>query len=242
MILNGKKLKRFPFSDSRGHYGESGQLHIAEDIMGTRFLVKSKPADVANEYVAHRLGKIIGVPTSDAVLIEDRGSIDVGIVFEKDFKRANFNDFIGQEHYLDDSPYIADLMAYLSFRNLIVLEDNPQLAFAGNRLISFDYAESFYMTNSVYGALNLTGNYDLPVSVFKDHLFLQSGYQYALEILKRPGSDSLLDAFLDPIFKFQESDLEPILCDLQSVFPKVISSFYRECFNAINDEINKLKE
>ena len=30
--------------DSRGHYGESGQLHIAEDVRGTKFLVKSNPA------------------------------------------------------------------------------------------------------------------------------------------------------------------------------------------------------
>lgn len=73
MILNGKKLKCTPFTDSRGHYGESGQLHIAEDIRGTKFLVKSNPADVTNEYVVHRLARSIGVPTSDAVLI-DNGS------------------------------------------------------------------------------------------------------------------------------------------------------------------------
>lgn len=44
MILNGNKLKCTPFMDSRGHYGESGQLHIAEDVRGTKFLVKSNPA------------------------------------------------------------------------------------------------------------------------------------------------------------------------------------------------------
>lgn len=35
MILNGKKLENTPFKDSRGHAGESGQLHIADVIKKT---------------------------------------------------------------------------------------------------------------------------------------------------------------------------------------------------------------
>ena len=242
MILDGKKLKNIPFRDSRGHYGESGQLHITEDARGTRFLVKSKPADVANEYVAHRIGRMIGVPTSDAVLIEHKSHVETGIVFEKDFRRAKFSDFIGQDHYPDDSPYLADLMTYLSFRSLIVLEDNPQLAFAGDRLISFDYAESFFVTDSVFEAMQITGNTDFPVARFRERLFLRNGYRSSLEVLKRTGSDYLLDAYLDPVFNFQEADLQPILDDLAVVFPPVIPAFYRACFEAIEQELAKLAE
>ena len=67
MILNGKNLKKLPFTDSRGKSGASGTLYIAEGPQGRKYLVKSKPVDVANEYVAHNLAKLIGVPTSDAV-------------------------------------------------------------------------------------------------------------------------------------------------------------------------------
>lgn len=148
MILNGKYLKRIPYRDSRGTYGTSGQLYIAEDIKGTRFLVKTKSVDAANEYVVHRIAKLIGVPTSDAVLIkENNDDVSVGIKYEQDFTRVSMYDFRGSERYKnseillngeqikhapeyklkypDDSPFLADLMAYMCFRHLIVLEDNP---------------------------------------------------------------------------------------------------------------------
>ncbi len=242
MILDGKTLKIVPFKDSRGHSGGSGQLHIAEDSQGTQYLVKSKPVDVVNEYVAHRLGTIIGVPTSDAVLIKNNGSVEVGIVYEKDFKRANADQFIGPEHYPDDSPYLADLMAYFAFRNMIVIEDNIQLAFAGNRLISFDYAESFYLTDYTLAMLKNTGNISHPVALFNNHLFLDSGYRTAIRIMKRPDSEYLLDAYLDPLFNFQDADLKPILDDLDSVFPKPVSAFYRACFDSIGSGISDLSK
>ncbi len=77
MILNKKDLKRLPFKDSRDHSGTSGKLYIAEAPDKSRYLVKSKPMDVANEYVAHSLAKQIGLPTSDAVLIKGRSTVSV---------------------------------------------------------------------------------------------------------------------------------------------------------------------
>ena len=88
MILNGKKLKYRPFNDPRGKPGTSGQLSIGTDSNRNRYLIKRKPMDVANEYVAHNLAKLIGVPTSPAVLVKDNDSVFVGIAYEKDFKRA----------------------------------------------------------------------------------------------------------------------------------------------------------
>ena len=79
MILDGTKMMKTLFQDSRGHSGESGQLYIYEDENGAKYLVKHKPLDVANEYVAHRLAMLLGVPTSDAVLILKNGKFAVGI-------------------------------------------------------------------------------------------------------------------------------------------------------------------
>lgn len=69
MILDGTKMMKTRYMDSRGHSGEAGQLYIYKDVDGAKYLVKHKPLDVANEYVAHRLAMLLGVPTSDAVLI-----------------------------------------------------------------------------------------------------------------------------------------------------------------------------
>lgn len=261
MILNGKYLKRIPYRDSRGTYGTSGQLYIAEDIKGTRFLVKTKSVDAANEYVAHRIAKLIGVPTSDAVLIkENNDDVSVGIKYEQYFTRVSMDDFRGSERYKnseillngeqikhapeyelkypDDSPFLADLMAYMCFRRLIVLEDNPQLAFARNRLISFDYAESFYLTEESFGAMLMTKDISIPLSVFCDHLLLDGSYISAIEVLRRPDTDFLIDAFLAPLNKFEDTNLDPILADLDAVFPPVVSDFYGNCFEAIRRAIN----
>ena len=264
MILNGKNLKKLPFTDSRGKSGASGTLYIAEDPQGRKYLVKSKPVDVANEYVAHNLAKLIGVPTSDAVLIKDGNSVHIGIEYESDFQRVSGDDFLGTEvyeksdvpfyvngnihkpsiiteaKYPDDDPLLGEFMAYLAFRNLIVLEDNFQLAFAGGRLISFDYAESFFMEEGAFNGLLNGRGLSNAVERFSIHLFLKNGYRNALEVLHRPDTDFLCDAFIAPLYAFQEADLQPIYNDLDEVFPSMVSTFYANCFEIARKEIEKL--
>ena len=271
MILNRKDLQFSPYNDSRGKAGMSGRLQIAETSEGKKYLVKSTPVDVANEYVAHKLAQLIGVPTSDAVLIQNgSGSPKVGIAFEEDFKRAPWNDFLGTEKvkaddddklffdgrkeervkppeiteakYPDDDPVLAELMAYLAFRSLIVLEDNVQLAFAGGHLISYDYAESFYITETGFSTILNYNEFSYPVKLFSRHLFLEHGYRDGLEFLHRPNTDFLLDAYLSPVFAFQEADFQPIFDDLDAVFPSAVSAFYAACFEVVNKEINRLGE
>ena len=242
MILNGITLKYTPFRDSRGETGMSGKLYLAKAPDGTRYLVKSNPMIVANEYVAHNLAKLIGVPTSDAVLIKDGSLVRVGIKYEEDFKLVSMDDFIGADKYPDDDPHLAELMAYMAFRTLIDLEDNPQLAFARGHLISFDYAESFYLTDLTFSGILKGGNLSHPVSLFASHLSLELGFRIATEILRRPRSDFLLEAYLAPVFAFQEADFRPIFDDLDAVFPKALSSFYRACFDIVKREYQKLAE
>lgn len=172
MILDGAKMKKILYQDSRGHFGESGQLYIYTAPDSKKYLVKHKPLDVANEYISHQIAKLIGVPTSDAVLIKENDNLSVGIEYEADFQRASMNDFYGTEKYehddipiffggtatyikpvevtkakyADDDPLLAEAMAYLAFRYLVVMDDNIQVAFAHGNLISFDYAYAFNLT------------------------------------------------------------------------------------------------
>lgn len=242
MILNGKKLKNTLYHDSRGRHGESGQLHIAESRNGKKYLVKSNPADVTNEYVAHKVAMLIGVPTSDAVLIQTGDLVEVGIAFEPDFKRANLDDFIGDTNYPDDSPFLADVMAYFALRDLIVLDDNPQIAFAGGRLISFDYADSFYLSDPVLSTMEITHDISLPVHVFKNHLMLFHHYRSVRQVLQRPDTDFLFDAYFNPILNFQDAgnNLQPILDELREVFPPVVPAFYEACFEETRKAIKEL--
>ena len=265
MLIDGRKLNFTPYFDSRGQSGSSGKLNIAEDNQGIKYLVKSNPMDAANEYVAHNLAKLIGVPTSDAVLIKEDNSIKAGIVFENDFQGVAWNDFLGtvqhkteydipvyvngklykppvvtEAKYPDDDPYLAEFMAYLAFRNIIVLEDNVQLAFARGHLISFDYAESFYLVEGTFDSLLKGRSLSHPVGLFADHLFLENGYVNALEFLHRPDTDFLCDAFLAPIFAFYQADFRPIFDDLDAVFPPYVSAFYGACFAFAKKQIEKI--
>lgn len=264
MILYSKDLSIFPFHDSRGQSGSSGKLYIAENDQGIRYLVKSIPMDAANEYVAHNLAKMIGVPTSDAVLIKEGKSVKVGIAFENDFQMVAWNDFMGtvqykteydipvyvngklyeppvvtEAKYPDDDPYLAEFMAYLAFRNIIVLEDNVQLAFSRGHLISFDFAESFYLGEGTFNSLSKSRSLTHAVNLFADHLFLENGYKYALEFLRRPDTDFLLDAYHAPVFALQEADFQPIFDDLDAVFPPYVSAFYGACFAFVKKDIVK---
>ena len=266
MILSEKDLKRTTFLDSRGESGMSGKLYIAEAPSGKKYLVKSNPVDVANEYVAHSIAKLIGVPTSDAVLIKDENYIRVGIAYEGDFKQISSDDFLGTEQYEDndpahfneellkitlpsqpkypdEDPLLAELMAYLAFRNLIILEDNVQLALVRGHLISFDYAESFYLTESSFGRLLSGKDISLPFEQFCLHLFLKSGYKNALELFHRPNTKFLHDAYFAPIFAFQKATratFDPILDDLYDAFPPLVAGFYASCFSYTQQQIDGL--
>lgn len=113
MIVDGKRLEYCLYKDSRGHYGESGQLFIAKDGKGRFCLVKTKPADVTNEFVAHKVAKLMGVPTSNAVLIDNRGNIEVGITYENDFQRASVEELSSLP---DEERHLSDFMAYMALR------------------------------------------------------------------------------------------------------------------------------
>lgn len=211
--------------------------------------------DAANEFVAHNLAKLIGVPTSDVVIINDDNSVKTGFAFENYFQRVAWNDFLGTvqhntEHdipiyvtgklykppivteakYPVDDQYLAELMAYLAFHSIIVLEDNVQLAFVRGHLLSFDYDESFYLVEETFNSLLKGRSLAYPGGLFVDHLFIETGCTNALEFLHRPNTNFLRDAYHAPIFAFQEAYFQHIFDDLDAVFPPYVSAFYEACF------------
>ena len=232
MIIEHDKLKYRPYIDKRGIIGTSGQLYIAENNDGMSYIVKSSPVDVLNEYVAHSVAKAIGVPTSEVVLIRNGKIVDVGIRYETDFERISMDDLIGGDNtkYPDDSPYVADVMKYLAFRQLISLEDNPQLAVSDGRVISFDYAESFSMTEYILNLMINVEDISAGMRSFLFSLVTTDNYNKSLEIIKRPDIPVLHDAFYGTIKEFKKADFMPIINELDEIFPPVVSVFYEMCF------------
>ena len=266
MIYKKSDFSFSVFQDSRGQSGMSGQLQLAKYKDGMSYLVKTGDADIANEYVAHRLAKLIGVPTSDAVLITDKkGLYGVGIVREPEFQRISMDDFLGTEEnnrdeipvfigerpytppkitapkYPDDSPFLADAMRYIAFRHMIVLEDVVQLAVSQGRVISFDYAESFCILSTGFGIMLRTGKAETALGNFVNYLHLKNSYKNGIEILRRPDTVFLRAAHDEPFRRFLHVDREPILSDLDEVYPPVVANFYYNCFEYIQDKINELK-
>ena len=265
MILDGTKMIKTPYMDSRGRCGESGQLYIYENINGTKYLVKHKPLDIANEYVAHRLAMLLGVPTSDAVLILENGKFAVGIEYLDDFQRVNLDDFIGTEQYedddipifyggtgayiatvevtklkySDDDPHLAEVMKYFAFRKIVVMDDNPQAAFSHGNLISFDYSFAFNLTKEVFDALMKDNKkmLELAVGNFKHHLNIEKGYWNSIELFRRPNTDFLFNTYFNLVMAFPDVDYNSLLDEMGQVFPKTVVDFYHSCLHLINKQI-----
>ena len=252
-MIEGKLLKYEPFVDSRGESGLSGQLYLTE-WNGKKYLVKSGKVDALTEFVAHRLATIIGVPSSDAILIK-RGNnskngknVQVGIEFFEDFTRISMDAFLGgvgydgeknsvEIKYPDDSPLLSDLMKYLAFRQMTIMEDNPQLAISNGRLVSFDYAESFYLSGISVDRMIYTDDTSHPLQLFRSHLALAGSLQSNLKVIHRAESEFLREAYLAPLYEFLDADLQPIFNELAEVYPSVIARFFSEAFEIVKKEL-----
>lgn len=264
MILDVAKMIKTLYKDSRGHHGESGQLYLYEDISGIKYLVKRKPLDVANEYVSHSIARLIGIPTSDSVLIRENRGYSVGIEFEEDFQRISMDDFFGTEKYEDDdlnmgyppvsmlkateakypddNPHLAEAMKYMALRHIVVMDDNPQVAFAHGKLISFDYACSFKLTEDLFDGLMSDNRTTLEsiIAQFKRHLAILHGYKSSLELLRRPNTERLFDAYFDPVLNFHDVDFNLLFDELKQAFSKTIVDFYGACFQLIKQEVEEI--
>ncbi len=243
MIVNGKGLKYWSYKDSRGHIGESGQLYIAKDGNGRSCLVKTQPADVTNEFVAHRLAKLMGVPTSNAFLIDNNGNIEVGITYEKDFKRASVQDLLLLS---DENQFLVDFMAYMALMDLLLIDDNLQLAFSHGKLYSFDYAISFCMDDLTYGAMCIVNDHQLLFDRFRSNFQFGRRCVEAINLLERKseaGKRILQEAYIDTYVRFlhiNPEKLRLIWNDLYAVFPPVVADFYRTCIEDRMKALNSM--
>lgn len=145
--------------------------------------------------------------------------------------------------YPDNDPHLAEAVRYLAFRRIVVMDDNPQTTFAHGHLISFDYGFAFNLTEEMFNALML-GNRKalrLALSNFKSNLNIEKGYWISIELLRRPNTDFLLDAYLDPIMEFPDVDFDPLINELSQAFPKTVVD-YSCCLQLVKKQITEMIE
>ena len=159
---------------------------------------------------------------------------------KKSFKRIPMDDFIGDDIYPDDSPYLADLISYLALRDMVAMGDNHQIATARKRLISFDYADSFFLSDATLGAMCTLNTCSFQSQTFADKILLRHELYSITRTLQRPLNDFIIDAYCKPLFNFLDADLTPIIRDLDACFPEIVPKFYSKCFDIIRKAINEL--
>lgn len=143
------------------------------------------------------MAKLIRVPTSNAFLIDDRGNIEVGIIYEKDFKRVSVQEL---KLLSDEDRHLADFMAYMALMDLLLIDDNLQLAFSYGKLSSFDYAISFCMDDLTYGAMCIVNDHQLPSDHFRSNFQFEKRCNEAINLLERKseaGKRILREAYIE---------------------------------------------
>jgi hypothetical protein len=144
--------------------------------------------------------------------------------------------------YPNDNPHLAEAMKYMAFRHIVVMDDNPQVAFAHDKLISFDYAYSFNLTEDLFDGLMNDNRTTLESVIiqFKRHLAILHGYKSSLELLRRPNTERLFDAYFDPVLNCHDVDFNPLFDELRQAFSITVVDFYGACFQLIKQEVEEM--
>ena len=251
-MLDSSTLSYVPFVDNRRRHnptfkeGQSGSLLIGTDEQGQRYIVKhSYPHNAANEYVACWLAKKLGVPAPNAYLLSPNKAFRCGYAVAIEFLDLELFDKAA-------APYPDDLIAQFALSSLIVLDDMIQLNVAGGHVVSYDFSESFCMSNmnlilmhlrsinrrqgqeeaysilrrllaSFSRRLNLV-DFDIPDLAREFNLDCNKMREGMIAVAKR----TLL---------ITDEEIEEMSVELENLFPMEVAVYYEECIRAIQEHI-----
>lgn len=251
-MLDSSTLSYVPFVDNRRRHnptfkeGQSGSLLIGTDEQGQRYIVKhSYPHNAANEYVACWLAKKLGVPAPNAYLLSPNKAFRCGYAVAIEFLDLELFDKAA-------APYPDDLIAQFALSSLIVLDDMIQLNVAGGHIVSYDFSESFCMSN-----MN-------PILMHMGRTNRQQGQEEAYSILRRfltsfrrhislvdfnvPGlarefdldcnkmRESMIAAAKRTLL-ITDDEIEEMSIELENLYPTEIAVYYEECIRAIQEHM-----
>ena len=248
-MIDASTLSFHQFHDSRSENnpdfeGNSGPLVLAIDSDGKKYIVKyTYPHTAANEYTASWLARKISVPTPTAHLLSptrDHRLYSVAIEF---MDLAPFEK--------KSVPNVEDLIAQFALNALIVQDDIIQLNRVSNRIISYDFAESFCVDNPTMMKLlySCTRGEDYAVKQavsclrnFSRHLSLMDfdipglAAEFGLDAVKQKSG---MISIAKRVLNITEDELFELEDELEEMYPTEIALYYSECIRIMQKHMKR---
>ncbi len=250
-MLNARNFEYKPFQDSRQRHrpgfteGSSGPLLIATyKKTKERFIVKhTYPHNAANEFAACWLAGKIGVPAPQAYLLSKEGPFAskyaVAISFIEDltsFEKRNVppelqNDRIGQ----------------FALNRLIATDDIIQLKVSGNHIYSYDFSESFYISDEIL-LQAFRFSEDIGIEMVKQKL---GAFRNHLQIVDFDVPRLAAEFNIDPekqrngmtatakrVLDISETDIQAMSDELMKIYPVGYAVYYVECIHEMQKHVS----
>lgn len=229
-----------PYQDHRGKSGRSGQLLLATPKTGgMKLLVKHKnPADVANEFVACSIGKLMGVNCPQAFLMKSsKMKYAVGIEYFEGAHRFDIQAAPDEQ--------IAGIVALHALT--MNVDDSTQMQAVdtenGLKVVTYDFANAFYVdADSFQMALRLPQKQAISVmrrslDSFSNSLFDSQEIVRVTNVIAKRDITQASIAAQRKVLDITQEQIGEIIDALCEVFPVHIAVFYEVIFERIQAEI-----
>ena len=251
-MLDSSTLTFRPYQDNRVKTqpgfveGLSGPLLLATDKTGRKFIVKyAHFHNAANELVASWLGYKIGAPAPHVWLLKPSEKFSqpygVAIEFIEDLKPVD------KDHLTEQMK--KDIYAQFALNSLIDTDDTLQLSAAGGRVYSFDFSESFYVSDTMMLHAFLFSE-DAGIAWEQNKLSAFCGYQsrFSLDFTtfaKQLGLDPAemnagVLSVAKKVLEISEDEIRALSDGLCEMYPAGYTVYYEECIHAMQAKMKRV--
>jgi hypothetical protein len=251
-MLDSSTLTFKPYLDNRVKTqpsfveGLSGPLLLATDKAGRKFIVKyTHFHNAANELVASWLAYKIGAPAPHVWLLKpsDKFRQPYGVAIE----------YIGglqpvdKDHLSDQMK--KDIYAQFALNSLVDTDDTLQLSTSGGRIYSFDFSESFYVSDTLMLRAFLFSE-DAGIAWAQNKLSAFCGYQARFSLDFTTFAEQLgLDASemnagvlsaAKKVLDITEDEIRALSDELCEMYPSGYAVYYEECIHAMQAKMKRV--
>jgi hypothetical protein len=250
-MLDSSTLTFRPYQDNRVKTqpgfieGLSGPLMLATSEQGKKYIVKSACFhNAANELVGSWLGYKIGAPVLHSYLLKpsDRFTAMYGVAI-------GFIDglqSLDKDHLTEQMK--ADICSQFALNILIDTDDSLQLNMAGGRVYSMDFAEAFYVSDTMMLKAFLF-NEDAGISWMANKLGAFRNYlahlsfdlpEFAKELNLDPQEMKTgIVAAAKKVLDITEDEIIAMSDELCEMYPPGYAVYYEECVHAMQNRMRQ---
>lgn len=251
-MLDSSTLTFKPYLDNRVKTqpgfveGLSGPLLLATDKAGRKFIVKNAHFhNAANELVASWLAYKIGALAPHVWLLKPskRFSQQYGVAIEyipglKPLDKDHLTEQMKQ-----------DIYSQFALNSLIDTDDTVSLSTAGGRVYSFDFSESFYVSDTMMLHAFLFSE-DAGIERARNKLSAFCGYQsrfsldftvFAEQLGLDPGEmNTGAVSAAKKVLEISEDEIKALSDELCEMYPAGYAVYYEECIHAMQAKMKRV--